>query len=59
MTAMVLRGGRVIDPRQGVDRPADVVIRDGRISELLPPGQAVGNLDTLDVKAVSSTTRRI
>jgi dihydroorotase len=49
---MVLRGGRVIDPKQGIDRPADLVLRDGRIAELIAPGQAAGNLETLDVKGL-------
>lgn len=52
MSALVLRGGRVIDPRAGVDRPADLVVREGRISEVIAPGQAAGNLDTLDVKGL-------
>ncbi|MBS1151374.1 MAG: dihydroorotase [Myxococcaceae bacterium] len=52
MSALVLRGGRVIDPLQGVDRAADLVIRDGRIAELIDPGQAVGNLESLDVKGL-------
>lgn len=51
-TALVLRGGRVIDPRGGVDRVADLVVRDGRVAELIPPGQAAGNLETLDVKGL-------
>ena len=35
MTAdLVIRGGRVIDPAQGIDRVADLVIKDGRIAGL-------------------------
>ncbi len=49
---LVLRGGRVIDPKQGVDRPSDLVIREGRIAELIAPGQPAGNLETLDVKGL-------
>ena len=44
MTTLVLRGGRVIDPKQGVDRAADLVIRGGRIAEVIAPGQPAGNL---------------
>src|SRR5665213_4495336 len=36
--ASVLRGGRVIDPANNVDSPFDIVVRDGKVSELLPPG---------------------
>jgi dihydroorotase len=32
-------GGRVIDPANGVDRPADLVIRDGRIAALASAGR--------------------
>lgn len=34
--ALLLRGGRVIDPAVGLDQIADVVIRDGRIVEIGP-----------------------
>ena len=33
---LVIRGGRVIDSAQGVDRKADVLIRDGRVEDELP-----------------------
>lgn len=32
--ALLLRGGRVVDPAVGLDKVADVVIRDGRIIEI-------------------------
>lgn len=41
---LVLRGGRVIDPAQGLDRVADVVIADGKVSGLdvtVPEGAEV------------------
>ena len=31
---IVLRGGRVLDPSQGLDEQADVVVEAGRIKEL-------------------------
>ncbi len=31
---LVLRGGRVIDPSQGIDSVMDVGFRDGRVAEL-------------------------
>lgn len=34
MTITVIRGGRVIDPRQGLDQIADVVLEDGKIAEV-------------------------
>ena len=42
--AVVIRGARVVDPRQELDQTRDVVIRDGEITELAEPGSggAVG-----------------
>ncbi|HEX8689825.1 MAG TPA: dihydroorotase, partial [Solirubrobacterales bacterium] len=37
---LILRGARALDPVAGIDGPHDVVIRDGRIAELAPPGAA-------------------
>jgi len=31
---LVVRGGRVIDPAQGIDRVADVVIQGGKVAGL-------------------------
>ena len=42
MGEFVLRGGRVVDPAQGLDGPSDVAVRDGRIVGLLEPGAAAG-----------------
>jgi dihydroorotase len=37
MSGLLLRGGRVIDPSQGIDGPFDVLVRDGAIAELRSP----------------------
>lgn len=34
--ALLLRGGRVVDPALGLDEVADVIVRDGRIVEIGP-----------------------
>jgi dihydroorotase len=36
MTRMLLRGGRVIDPAQGLDAALDVMVSDGAIDEVAP-----------------------
>jgi dihydroorotase len=36
--ALLIYGGRVIDPSSGVDREMDVLLRDGRVAELAAPG---------------------
>jgi dihydroorotase len=41
--AVLIRGGRVIDPRNGVDGPRQVLIRDGKVAEISErPIQAPG-----------------
>lgn len=52
MNGLVIRGGRVLDPKSGVDRAADLVLRNGRIAELIAPGQPAGNLDVLDARGL-------
>ncbi|MBA2241243.1 MAG: dihydroorotase [Solirubrobacterales bacterium] len=37
---LVIAGGRVVDPRSGLDEPRDVVVRAGRIAELAERGGA-------------------
>ncbi len=37
----VIRGGRVIDPAAGLDRPLDLVIEGGRLKALAEPGTAM------------------
>src|SRR5512139_191703 len=46
---LVLRGGRVIDPAQGLDGVLDVAIRDGRVAAV---GKALPGLarETIDVR---------
>src|SRR5687768_7180010 len=34
MYDLVIRGGRVIDPAQGIDAPRDVAFRDGKVAAL-------------------------
>ncbi len=45
----VLRGGRIIDPGQGVDGPLDLHVQDGRIAALLTPGAAMDGANDYDV----------
>jgi dihydroorotase len=47
---LLIRGAHVLDPRAGLDEPRDILIRDGRIAELAPPG-SLGDMpeaDTVD-----------
>ena len=45
---LVIRGGRVIDPSQELDRPADLLLEDGRVSKLgdeLKAPKGAGEID--------------
>src|SRR5512146_92935 len=43
--SLLIRGGRVIDPAQNLDGPADILIRDGKIAEVGKTGPADETLD--------------
>jgi dihydroorotase len=39
MTALVIRGGHLIDPADGVDAVKDILLKDGRVAEIAGPGK--------------------
>ena len=39
MTALVIRGGHLIDPAAGVDAVKDILLKDGRVAEIAAPGK--------------------
>ena len=41
---LVVRGARVLDPRERVDGAFDLVVIDGRLVELAPTGGGLGHL---------------
>lgn len=45
---LVLRGGHVIDPKNGVDGPAHVAIRDGKVAAVGPRLDAAGAKKVID-----------
>jgi len=47
---LLLRRAHVIDPRAAIDAPLDVLVRDGEIAELGPPGsmQPPAGVETID-----------
>ena len=47
---LVLKGGRVLDPSQGLDDRLDVLIEDGRITKLARP--LTGRARTIDVRGL-------
>ena len=51
MSRLLLKGGRVVDPAQGLDATLDVMITEGRIEEVGPRVQARG-AQVLEVKGL-------
>lgn len=50
-SALLITGGRVIDPSSGIDREMDVLLRGGRVAELATPGALkVSARETLNVR---------
>ena len=48
---LLITSGRVIDPSSGIDRPMDVLLRNGRVAELAAPGVLQASpQETLDAK---------
>jgi dihydroorotase len=39
MTALVIRGGHLIDPAVGVDAARDILLNDGKVAEIAAPGK--------------------
>jgi len=52
VTSLAIRGGRVIDPANGIDNVADVLIADGRIAEV-GPNAAKDASETIDASALT------
>ena len=51
---LVIRGARVLDPRTGLDRASDVVVRDGEIAELASAGSAsLPDAEVVDAEGLS------
>jgi dihydroorotase len=50
MTALVIRGGHLIDPAAGVDGLKDILLKDGRVAEIAGPGKlkATNGAEVLD-----------
>ena len=50
MTALVIRGGQLIDPAAGIDAPKDIFLKDGRVVEVAAPGKlkATNGAEVLD-----------
>ncbi|MGA2672337.1 MAG: dihydroorotase [Terracidiphilus sp.] len=55
MTALVIRGGQLIDPAAGVDALKDVLLKDGKVAEIAAPGKlkSANGADVLDATGLT------
>ena len=43
--SLLIKGGHLIDPAAKINTPMDVLLRDGRVAEVVPPGKIRGGAD--------------
>src|SRR5438876_584280 len=43
--SLLIKGGHLIDPVAKINTPMDVLLRDGRVAEVVPPGKIRGGAD--------------
>ena len=55
MTALVIRGGQLIDPAAGVDALKDILLKNGRVAEIAGPGKlkSANGADVLDATGLT------
>jgi dihydroorotase len=55
MTALIIRGGHLIDPAAGVDALKDILLKDGRVAEIAGPGKlkAANGAEVLDATGLT------
>ena len=41
--SLLIKGGRLIDPAAKIDATMDVLLRDGQVAEIAPPGKTRGH----------------
>ena len=55
MTALVIRGGHLIDPAAGVDALKDVLLKDGRVAEIAAPGKLKSAIEASGAEVLDAT----
>ncbi|HVZ83381.1 MAG TPA: dihydroorotase [Terracidiphilus sp.] len=55
MSALVIKGGHLVDPGAGVDAPKDILLKDGRVAEIAAPGKlkAANGTQVLDASGLT------
>jgi len=53
MANLLIRGGILLDPSQGVEAPKDLLIKEGHVAEIAPPGKIkVNGSEVLDARGL-------
>jgi len=52
VASLLIRGGRVVDPAQKLDGELDVLLRDGRVAQVAPPGTLKDAAEIVDAKGL-------
>jgi dihydroorotase len=55
MTALIIRGGHLIDPAAGVDLDKDILLKDGRVAEIASPGKLKQAIEISDAEVLDAT----
>src|SRR5881227_1146084 len=51
--SLLIRGGHLIDPAARIDAPMNVLLRDGQVAEVAPPGKTRGSAhDKFDARGL-------
>jgi dihydroorotase len=55
MTALIIRGGHLIDPAAGIDALKDILLKDGHVAEIAGPGKlkATNGTEVLDATGLT------
>ncbi|MGB6745782.1 MAG: dihydroorotase [Terracidiphilus sp.] len=55
MTALAIRGGHLVDPAAGIDAAKDILLKDGRVTEIAGPGKLkhAEGAETLDATGLT------
>lgn len=54
MSTLLIRNGHLIDPAAGVDAPKDLLLRDGRVTEIAAPGKIKTGNGASDVQILDA-----
>jgi dihydroorotase len=51
-TSLLIKGGHLIDPAARIDAPMDILLKDGRVSDVAPPNHIKGGDEKFDARGL-------